>query len=473
MAGFYEACSPEIVSSPRVIRFNAPLAEALDIHVDPKDAPGIFSGNVIAENASPLAQCYAGHQFGQFSPRLGDGRAHLLGEVITERGERFDVQLKGSGRTPFSRGGDGKAALGPVLREYLISEAMWALGIPTTRSLAAVVTDDVVIRETAKPRAVLTRVAASHIRVGTFEYFAARGEVEKVKQLADYATARHFSEINNREDKYLAFYGEVIKRQARLIAQWMSVGFIHGVMNTDNMSISGETIDYGPCAFMDYYSPDTVFSSIDTYGRYAYENQPKIAHWNLAQLGRALIALVDPDSKVAIDKLSEALDAFPAIYEENRIELFGQKVGIADIQDGDQQLIHDLLELMADEKVDFTSGFLKLSHFAVDDGKGFLSLFSSNDNVRGWIERWVKRISDSAGAIDTACSMMQRVNPIYIPRNHKVEEAIHEAVEEKRFDAFDALLSRIQEPFRNVEGSDSFATPAPEAFFPYVTFCGT
>ena len=377
LEGFYVPWSAANVPSPKLLVFNGQLAGELGLDVNSlKTQAGavIFSGNVAPEGSSPLAQVYAGHQFGGFSPQLGDGRALLLGEVIDTLGHRRDIQLKGAGRTPFSRGGDGKAAIGPVLREYLISEAMHALGIPTTRSLAAVSTGETVQRETSLPGAVLTRTAASHIRVGTFQFFTARGETEKVKQLADYAIERHYSQSIQAQFPYLAFFNAVMEAQAALVARWMHVGFIHGVMNTDNMTISGETIDYGPCAFLDSYAPDTVFSSIDTQGRYAYANQPVIAQWNLTRFAETLVALVHSDESEAVILLTDAINQFPSIYLKHWLSGMRAKIGLVTQESDDLDLVNGLFSTMTDQSVDYTLFIRNLSSAATGDTSDVLSL---------------------------------------------------------------------------------------------------
>ena len=476
LEGFYRSCEPEKCSSPKLLQFNSSLARELAL--DHEDFIGEFgvsvlSGNELPKNANPIAMVYAGHQFGMFTPQLGDGRALLIGEVVDAIGSRRDIQLKGSGRTPFSRGGDGKAALGPVLREYLVSEAMHALGIATTRALAAVRTEDWVRREEPKPRAVLTRVSASHIRVGTFEYFAAKGDWSQIKRLADYAITRHFPEVISADDRYLEFFKSVLRKQAKLIADWMSVGFVHGVMNTDNMTISGETIDYGPCAFLDRYTPAIVFSSIDDYGRYAYENQSKIGQWNLAQLGKALIPLYEEEEEQVIQRFVDALDTFNVWYEEYWLSNMRTKLGLARAELGDLELVEQLLQLMQQGQGDFTLVFRHLSAALLGDDSKFKAQFNDPSLPSAWLTLWLKRVGRE-GFVSTQCAMnMNNVNPAYIPRNHKVEEALDAAVSRNDFEPFRVMLKLLTEPYRDHVGMDEFAIPAALSASPYVTFCGT
>ncbi len=476
LEGFYQHCLPEKCSSPKLLQFNASLANELGL--DHEEILGefgisVFSGNELPENASPIALIYAGHQFGMFTPQLGDGRALLIGELVDTTGRRRDIQLKGSGRTPFSRGGDGKAALGPVLREYLVSETMHAFGIATTRALAAVGTEDWIRREEPKPRAVLTRVSASHIRVGTFEYFAARNEWDQVKRLADYAIARHFPEVSSGDDKYLDFFKSVLRKQAKLIADWMSVGFVHGVMNTDNMTISGETIDYGPCAFVDRYAPSTVFSSIDEYGRYAYENQPKIGQWNLAQLGKALIPLYEEDEEQVIQRFVEELDTFNVWYEKYWLSNMRAKLGLVSAEQGDQALVEQLLHLMHQGQGDFTLVFRHLASAILGDDSKFKAQFIDSSMVTEWLTRWIKRVGREEMSPEQCATSMNDVNPAYIPRNHKVEEALDAAVSRNDLEPFRAMLALLSEPYRDHIGMGGYAAPAALSTSPYVTFCGT
>jgi uncharacterized protein YdiU (UPF0061 family) len=476
LEGCFVAWQAEAASAPVLLQFNDALAEELGLDPDAlrsEAGTAIFAGNQVPEGAAPLAQVYAGHQFGGFSPQLGDGRALLLGEIIDRHGRRRDIQLKGSGRTPYSRSGDGKAALGPVLREYLIGEAMHALGVPTTRALAAVATGETVYRETPLPGAVLTRVSASHLRVGTFQYFAARGDVEQVRQLADYAIARHHPDAANADNPYLAFLQAVAKAQAALVSRWMSLGFIHGVMNTDNMTISGETIDYGPCAFMDTYSPQTVFSSIDTQGRYAYGNQPAIMAWNLARLAETLIPLVDDDKDHAVEVLTEMINAVPDAYEEHAITAMRAKIGLTTSRPEDVDLINGLLTAMEQGGADFTLTFRGLSDAARGNAIPVQDLFNSLTEINAWLERWRARLAQEDTPPEDRAAAMDRANPIYIPRNHKVEEALAAAEEDADMAPFETLLAIVRKPYTEIAGQDAYAVPGMASAVPYKTFCGT
>ncbi|MCC2097942.1 MAG: YdiU family protein, partial [Hyphomicrobiales bacterium] len=424
------------------------------------------------EGSSPLAQVYAGHQFGGFSPQLGDGRALLIGEVIDRNGQRRDIQLKGSGRTPFSRQGDGKAVLGPVLREYLMGEAMHALGIPTSRALAAVTTGEQIMRDGPEPGAVLTRVAASHLRVGTFQFFAAQQDMGKVQRLADYAIRRHYRDLENRDGRYLAFLRAIIDRQASLIAGWMRVGFIHGVMNTDNMTISGETIDYGPCAFMDVYSPDAVFSSIDYQGRYAFGNQQRIGQWNLARLAETLLPLIHQDREESIRIATAEISAYPAIFEGFWLSGMRAKLGLATQEDGDMALAQSLLQAMHDGKADFTMTFRALADHLRGDGDALDRAFGDVSTIQSWLAQWQERLAREQREPQECAGAMDRVNPLYIARNHKVEEALAAAASGD-YRPFETLLEILRDPFAPLKGFETYARPAPEDFGPYVTYCGT
>ena len=467
LVGFYVAQAPAVPPSPQLLQFNTELAADLGLEAGVADqAALLFSGALVPAGAIPIAQVYAGHQFGGFSPQLGDGRALLLGEVIDRSGARRDIALKGSGWTPFSRGGDGKAAVGPVLREYLIGEAMHALGIPTSRALCAVATGETVYREAALPGAVLTRVAASHIRVGTFQFFAARGEWDKVQKLADYAIARHYPDLAAAANPYLAFFDAVCQAQAKLIAQWMGAGFVHGVMNTDNMTISGETIDYGPCAFMEGYAPGTVFSSIDQTGRYAYANQPLILGWNLARLAETLLPLFDVDEDRAVAIATERLQGIAAIYQAEWSRVMRAKLGLEGDDDGDTALAEGLLAAMAGQGADWTLTFRRLSAAVGGDAGLVAALFDDPTALMAWLPLWRARLAEGAAA------RMDRVNPIVIPRNHLVEEALAAATAGD-LGPFRALLAAVSDPFGRVEGREVYALPAPSGFGPYKTFCGT
>jgi uncharacterized protein YdiU (UPF0061 family) len=474
--GLYIPWQAEPVPAPALLALNEPLAAELGIDADALRAPGgvaVLAGNAAAEGASPVAMAYAGHQFGHYQPRLGDGRALLLGELLDVHGRRRDLHLKGSGRTPFARGGDGKAAVGPMLREYVIGEAMHALGIPTTRALAVVATGADVVRETLLPGAVLTRVAASHIRVGTFEYAAARGDVALVRRLADHAIVRHHPQAAEADNPYLAFLRAVADAQASLIARWMLVGFIHGVMNTDNMAISGETIDYGPCAFMDAFDPATVFSSIDHGGRYAYANQPPIAQWNLARLAETLLPLIDADADAAVAAAGGVLQTFPDRYHECWYEGMRAKLGLPGGHRDNVALIDDLLKLLHVQRVDFTACFRALSSSLRGDAEAARSLFGEPAAFDTWCERWHARLSGAepfdAHAIADA---MDRVNPVYIPRNHHVEDALAAATAGD-LGPLERLLAVLAAPFDERPGFEGFAQAAPPSLGEYQTFCGT
>jgi uncharacterized protein YdiU (UPF0061 family) len=470
---FYARLDPSPVANPRLIKINEALAAELGLDADLLAAPNgvaILAGNRIAHGSLPIALAYAGHQFGNFVPQLGDGRAILLGEVVDRHGVRRDIQLKGSGPTPFSRRGDGRAALGPVLREYIVSEAMMALGIPTTRSLAAMATGEPVMRETMLPGAVLTRVASSHIRVGSFQFFAARGDSEALRLLADHVIARHYPEARNEPDPYRALFDGVIARQAELLAKWMLVGFIHGVMNTDNCSIAGETIDYGPCAFMDTYKPDTVFSSIDHGGRYAYANQPRIGHWNLARFGETLLPLLADDTDKALAIANESLAAFQARYAQALLAGMRRKLGLGTEQDGDASLAQDLLNAMAGGQADFTATFRQLDPETDDKVR---PLFADPAAYDAWAARWRERLAREPQDAAARRAAMQAANPVYIPRNHRVEAAIAAAVEHEDFAPFEELLKVLARPYEERAEFADYAEPAPPDQGVYRTFCGT
>lgn len=467
---FFTRIKPIPVRAPKLVIFNRPLAVSLGL--DPevlqgKEGVEIFAGNRLPEGAEPLAQAYSGHQFGYFT-LLGDGRAHLLGEQITPDGERYDIQLKGSGRTPYSRSGDGRATLGPMLREYIISEAMHALGIPTTRSLAVVKTGEGVRREKVLPGAVLCRVAASHLRVGTFQYAAVWGDLTELKALADYTLQRHFPEYRNEANCYLQLYKQVIKRQAKLIAHWQLVGFVHGVMNTDNMTISGETIDYGPCAFLDTYNPATVFSSIDEHGRYAYGRQPDIGGWNLARLAEALLPLFHPDQEQAVNLAQEALAAYQPLYQEYWLAGMRAKLGLFNRLEDDETLITELLNLMERYEADYTNTFRALTLGETKSGK----LFCTRD-FAAWQERWQARLRQQRATKAEVLALMKKSNPAIIPRNHRVEEALAAAVERDDYSILENLLSVLANPYAYTPEQEKYAVPPPPADTPYRTFCGT
>ena len=480
-ARFYERVAPAVVADPKLVVFNRPLAVELGLEAEAaeREAAGMFSGNRLPEDATPIAMAYAGHQFGGFVPRLGDGRAILLGELRGRDGVLRDIQLKGAGLTPFSRGGDGRAALGPMLREYVISEAMYALGIPTTRSLAVVTTGERVFREDVLPGAVLTRVASSHVRVGTFQYFAARGDQESLRELLTYVIARHYPQARDADVPALAVLRAVAERQAALIAGWMRVGFIHGVMNTDNMAISGETIDYGPCAFMDKYDPKTVFSSIDHGGRYAYANQPGIAQWNVARLAETLLPLIDSDMDKAVGLATEVVESFIAQFDAYFLEAMRRKIGLATAVEGDADLINRLLATMHNAGADFTLTFrgLALEAHNPTHAPGALSglreLFGTDSAIDGWLRDWRERlVNDPQNAAERAAGM-RRVNPAFIPRNHRVEAALEAACNGGDYQPFQQLLGILQRPYVDQPEHASFGQPPEPSERVFKTFCGT
>ena len=475
---FHARLAPTPVRAPRLLRLNAPLAR--DLGIDPEalaSAPGVevLAGNAVPAGAEPIALAYAGHQFGQFVPQLGDGRAILMGEVVGPATGRCDLVWKGSGRTPFSRGGDGRAALGPVLREYIVSEAMHALGVPTTRTLSAVSTGQAVMRERPLKGAILVRVAQSHLRIGTFWYFAVRRDAEALKVLADHAIARHDPEAARAERPYLALLEGVIARQASLVARWMAVGFIHGVMNTDNTTLSGETIDYGPCAFLDGYDPEAVWSAIDERGRYAYGNQPRIAAWNLGRLAEALLPLLADDEGAAVAAAEGALSGFAPRFEQAYLAAMGEKLGLTPAGEDDARLLRDGLALLEAEAADFTLTFRALTHAAADPQRdaGVTALLGgAPEKYDVWAARWRARLAGEPGGAAASAERMRRANPAYIPRNHRVEEAIAAALEGD-LGPFEALVSVLERPFEEQPGKERYATaPRPEERVT-ATFCGT
>ena len=473
---FYAAVNPTAVAAPRLIKLNESLAELLGL--DPAwlrgpEGVAMLAGNSLVEGTAPIATAYAGHQFGGFSPQLGDGRAILLGEVIDKDGVRRDIQLKGAGPTPFSRRGDGRAALGPVLREYILSEAMAALGVPTTRALAAVLTGETVRRETLLPGAILTRIAASHIRIGTFQFFAARRDVEALRLLADHVIARHYPQVAGGEAPYLALLEAVVAAQADLVARWMLIGFIHGVMNTDNMSIAGETIDYGPCAFMDSYDPATVFSSIDEYGRYAYGNQPPIALWNLTRLAEALLPLLADDQETAVALAQNAVNGFNELFQEHLTAGFRRKLGLVTAQPDDVLLIKALLDTMQQRHADFTLTFRRLGDDAAGEGRSCRELFSNSGAFDDWHGRWLLRLQQESLSAEERQRAMRSVNPLFIPRNHQVEAVIQAAVERDDLAPFEELLAVLAQPFDEQPGREAYARPPAAHERVLATFCGT
>jgi len=470
---FYERLAPTRVAAPKLIAVNAPLARTLG--ADPErlaSAEGVaaLAGNRVPQGAEPLAMAYAGHQFGNWVPQLGDGRAILLGEVVGKDGVRYDIQLKGSGPTPFSRNGDGRAALGPVLREFIVSEAMAALGVPTTRTLAAVTTGEEIARQEGMlPGAVLTRVSRSHVRVGTFEYFGNRGDVEAVRTLAEYVIARLYPGVAG----YRALLDAVIARTAALIAQWQLIGFIHGVMNTDNTSIAGETIDYGPCAFMDAYDPATVFSSIDHGGRYAYINQPRIAHWNLVRFAQALLPLLGSDEETAVKSAQEAINAYPAAFEAAYFAGLRAKFGLATAHEQDLKLIGDFFRHMHDGRADFTLAFRRLCDAAEGSDEGLRALFDNDAAVIVWLGQWRERLALDAISPAARAESMREVNPLFIPRNHRVEAAIVAAQERGDFSPFEELRAVLAKPYADRPGLEAYANPPRPDERVLQTFCGT
>jgi uncharacterized protein YdiU (UPF0061 family) len=466
---FFAAIAPTPVAAPRLIVLNEPLAAELGFDALPADElVEAFAGNRPPPGAEPLSAAYAGHQFGNFVPQLGDGRACLLGEVVDRAGRRRDIVLKGSGPTPFSRGGDGRAALGPVLREYLVSEAMHALGVPTTRALAAVMTGEPVHRVTALPGAIVVRVAASHIRVGTFEYFAARRDHEAVKVLADHVRARHYPELA--DGSYLELLEAVVERHARLVAHWMRLGFIHGVMNTDNTTLSGETIDYGPCAFMDGYDPNAVFSSIDRAGRYAFANQPTMAQWNLARLAECLLPLIDTDVDTAVARATSVLEGFATSFQQQWRDALLAKLGIVTAQAGDDELAGELVGAMSETRADFTATFRRLVELAAGEGE-LADVFGSADAANAWLARWQARLADE-GAPQANAARMRALNPAVVPRNHLVERVIRAAEDAGDFEPFHVLRAALERPFDEPADPTLVQPPLPHERVTR-TFCGT
>lgn len=466
---FYSTMTPNPVRQPELVLLNEVLAEKLGLHAEAlksEEGVAVLAGNELPEGAAFLSQAYAGHQFGHFT-MLGDGRAMLIGEQMTPTGERFDIQLKGSGPTPYSRGGDGRAALGPMLREYIMSEAMHALGIPTTRSLAVIATGEHIAREIPLSGAILTRVGSSHLRFGTFQYAAKWGTITELRELADYAIERHFAEIKEDENTYLSFLKKVINRHASLVAKWQLVGFVHGVMNTDNMTISGETIDYGPCAFLDTYSPTTVFSSIDREGRYAYVNQPSIVSWNLARFAETLLPLLHEDKDKALKLAQEALSDFAQHYQVNWLSGMRSKLGLFTEEQADENLIHELLKMMAQHQTDYTNTFLALTFHQFDED----SLFNSPEFYK-WRALWEERLVRQGEPDEAVQQLMHSANPAVIPRNYYVEQALTAAVDKDNLEVTKELLAAISNPYAHIAEQKKFQIP-PKPNEPYQTFCGT
>ncbi len=503
---FFARQSPQAVANPGLIRVNKPLAALLgfDAHwLASEEGVRMMAGNAVPDGANPIATVYAGHQFGSWNPQLGDGRAILLGEVIASDGKRYDIQLKGSGRTAYSRGGDGRSPLGPVLREYLISEAMARLGVPTTRSLGAVTTGETVYREQTLPGAVLTRVAQSHIRIGTVQFFASRRDAEGLRALVDHVIQRHYPHAIEADNPVRALLDGVVKRQASLVARWQLLGFIHGVMNTDNMLLSGETIDYGPCAFMDTFDPATVYSSIDQGGRYAYQNQPGIAHWNISCLAQALLPLLDEDADEALAQGQAAIDAFPELFQQAYRQGLGRKLGLTESTPADDELFSQLLALMKDTQSDFTLTFRRLADLAgtapsgpVEDGAPsgqnsehqtgghntqqgpslgppVSGLYEFPGSFTPWLDKWRQRLAQDQRSAAARQADMYVANPVFIPRNHLVQEAISAAEEQQDFRPFNRLTDILAEPFRYDPALERYATPPLPEQVVRQTFCGT
>jgi uncharacterized protein YdiU (UPF0061 family) len=475
---FYARLSPTPVAKPRLIQFNAALASELDLDTHDSDSEAlaaIFSGNQLPPGLAPIAMAYAGHQFGHFVPQLGDGRAILIADAVDRNGARRDIQLKGSGRTPFSRNGDGRAAMGPVLREYLVSEAMHALGVPTTRSLAAVSSGEWVLREQRLPGAILTRVASSHVRVGTFEYFSARGQVDAIRVLADYVIDRHYPDGRSSAQPYLSLLRSIVQRQAQLIARWMQVGFIHGVMNTDNMALSGETIDFGPCAFMDSFDPAAVFSSIDSFGRYAYGNQPRVAQWNLARFAETLLPLIDPDPERAVELGTEVVRQFTELFDQLWLDGMRLKLGLSKPEEGDRDLVQTLLDLMHGNQADFTLTFRYLADLLPGESGAarVRGLFGNPGAFDAWAAAWQSRLEREPQAPRARADAMRRSNPAFIPRNHRIEQVIVAAVESADFQLFFDLLAALSHPFEDQPRFAKFLEPPQPEERVLQTFCGT
>jgi uncharacterized protein YdiU (UPF0061 family) len=470
---FYSNVNPTPVKNPNLIKLNMRLADSLGINLESIDCEKVLSGNLLLDGSKPIAMAYAGHQFGHWVPQLGDGRAILLGEVIDVKGDRRDIQLKGCGPTPFSRMGDGRAWLGPILREYALSEAMQNMGVPTTRALSAMSTGENVYREEEFPGAILTRVAYSHVRVGTFQYFAARHDLEALKILADYVINRHYDSCARDNNPYLSLLKEVIKRQALLVSKWMGIGFIHGVLNTDNTSIFGETIDYGPCAFMDEYNSNKVFSSIDQTGRYAYRNQPEIIRWNLACFASCLLPLINEDEKKAISLAQNAVDEFPSLYKSYWIKIFRNKIGLAKEYENDEELINALLNLMEINKTDFSLTFRSLSKLVINNNDmQFKNYFLNQNKINDWIDKWKNRLSLEDKDNKNIFKFINSINPAYIPRNHIIEEIISEALKGD-YSYFEMLNKVLTKPYDEQKQYKNYKRSPDANQIVTQTFCGT
>ena len=469
---FYSNVLPTPVKQPNIIKFNTLLAKDLGLKLNDIETELFLSGNSLLSGSIPIAMAYAGHQFGHWVPQLGDGRAILLGEIIDKKGFRRDIQLKGCGPTPYSRMGDGRAWLGPILREYILSEAMNNIGIPTTRALSAISTGEIVYREKEYPGAILTRVAYSHVRVGTFQYFASRKDLKGLKTLADYIINRHYKDCEKEKNPYLSLLKEIVKRQADLVSKWMGIGFIHGVLNTDNTSIYGETIDYGPCAFMDEYNSNKVFSSIDQTGRYAYKNQPDIIRWNLACLASCLLPLINDDEKKAVILAQSAIDEFSDIYNMYWLKIFRNKLGLRKYYEDDVKLINDLLAIMEKDKTDFTLTFRALSTLVNDDKSLFKSYFLNQNSIKNWVEKWKNRLLLENENTNNIINFLNKINPAYIPRNHRVEEIINEGLKGD-YSYFERLNKILTKPFDDQHENIDYQRGPKETQRVSQTFCGT
>ena len=471
---FYERTRPTPVQDPQLFLWNPSLAEQLmipdEMKHDPVALAQAFSGNYIVPGSEPIATVYAGHQFGSFVPQLGDGRAHLLGEVLDQFGQRRDIQLKGSGRTSFSRGGDGRCALGPAVREFIMSEALNALGVPTTRGLAVVNTGETVFRETPLPGAVVTRVASSHLRIGTFQFFAARGDHQALRTLCNYTIARHYPEIPGEgQNQYVSFIDKVIERQIQLVVEWMRVGFIHGVMNTDNTSLCGETIDYGPCAMMGIYNPQTVYSSIDTMGRYAFGNQPEILQWNLARFAECLLPLINADFNKAVDQVGPVIAEFPDRFEKEYMKMMGKKLGLTFFKQGDRELILSVLNQLKDKRLDYTVTFDLLTKSLMSDS----AASQINSKLDGCFDLWQKRLSEQREVPQKVQELMRQHNPVVIPRNHHVEEVIQECEQAGEVGSAEKFLQVLRSPYKELADTSEYQDPPHDGDENYQTFCGT
>ena len=476
--GFYQSIKPTPVQSPELIIYNQELATALGLDetvLNSSANTAVFSGNQLPNGGEPLAMAYSGHQFGHFNPNLGDGRAILLGQIHDPQGRLLDIHLKGTGQTAFSRNGDGRAALGPVLREYLVSEAMAKLGIPTTRALAAVTTGEEVARDQLLPGGIITRVASSFVRIGTFEHFLARNDMDSIKRLADYVIEHHYPQTKQAENPYLDLLDVVVEGQASLIAQWMQLGFIHGVMNTDNMSITCETIDYGPCAFMDHYAHNRVYSSIDHHGRYAYNNQPNIGLWNLSRFAECLLHLIDDNQDSAVEVAQHRLEAYISIYQKHWLSGMRNKLGLSTEQSEDKQLAEDLLDLMSRDQVDFTLTFYYLSLLDKDasNDDSLLALFDDAASITAWLDQWRQRLNKEASQDVERQHRMHAINPVYIPRNHLIESAIRAAEDQGDYSVFHTLHEVLQNPFELQPGKEIYMQPPQPDEVVHQTFCGT